>query len=170
MRLLKLNSRLPLFLAGQLAVAVLLILAVNRLLEPTIEALRTRPSRIASRSDLLRLDSENRALENRIASLHQEALATAEKRLPSVAEIRQLATDRKLGIRRLERVVTSAKGKGQPKMQYSMSLSGQLESNLEALRELDEKFLLECDAITLQRANDDGSLVLLSLMLVVSEG
>ena len=170
MRLPKLNRRFPLFLVGQVVAAALLILAVNSLLGPTIEALRTRPLKTASQTDLVRLDSENRAFKDKIAILRKEMEATAAKRLPSVAEIKELATDHKLGIRRLERVVISGKTKGQLKTQYGISLSGQLENDLEALRDLNDKFFLYCDAISLQRANEDGSQVLMSMTLVVSEG
>jgi hypothetical protein len=169
MSLLKLNSRVPLFLLGQLVVAVLLALAVNGLLGPTIEAMRTWPSVAATPSDLVRLDSENMALSEKISVLKKDAIANAEKRLPTVTEIKELATDYKLGIRRLELVAKSGKAKGRPKTQYTISLAGQLENNLEALRTLDEKFLLVCDAITLQRGNDDGSQIMMSLTVVVAE-
>ncbi|MFZ1683930.1 MAG: hypothetical protein WAU88_07325 [Candidatus Zixiibacteriota bacterium] len=164
------NRSIAVGLIIQLAAACILALAVNFFARATKESLRSSDLSSLVNKDVGVLKGENRDLQKEIDSLRLTITRVVGLRSPSMGDLKQVAARYNLGIRRLERIASSAKAKSTSIPRYSVWVSGTLPNCLDFLHEMRQEYLLDYEMVTLQRANEDGSLISLGLNIGVREG
>jgi hypothetical protein len=153
----------------QVAVACGLAIGINFFVRTTVESIRTSNLTSLPAKDVEILKRENRNLQNEIDSLQLTLTRARDLRSPSLGDLKQVAARYNLGIRRLERVASPGKAKSTSGPRYNVWVSGTLANCLDLLHEIKQKYLLDYEMVTLQRANEDGSLISLGLNIGVSE-
>jgi hypothetical protein len=142
---------------------------VNFFLGATVESVRTAQMGTASVGDIDRLTAENKRLQAKVDSLRTQTDRNSARKMPSLGDLKQVVAAHNLVIRRMERLTVSGKEKGNTAIHYNIWISGALTNSVEFLHDLSQNFVLNYDQVTLQRGNEDGSIIATGISLAVTE-
>lgn len=158
------KGRRPYFvLTLYVLLSVLLVLLIDFGVSATISNWRIIELLSHSEGNLAGLESELADLDDHVRAMEVTTRERHNKARPSLDEFRQLASDHRLRFRQLERISGSNASSG-----YSAALRGGIKAVVGFMKALEDSYLLEADYVLLKPANDDGSLVELSLQLETS--
>ena len=151
---------------GLLIVVVLVLWGIGNLAEGMIDNYRIRRMKQGADSGLLQ--TQTRLIETRLKADSLEAvLAGLEARVrPDLQDIKRLASDHGLRIRQMERLTTETKASSDM-LRYTAVVEGRISGLVRLLKALETDFIFESEQLQLAPANDDGSRVLMQLLLTV---
>jgi len=151
---------------GMLVVVVVVLWGIGSLAEGMIGNYRVWRMKQGADSGLLQ--TQTRLIETRLKADSLQALAAdlQARMRPDLQQIKQLASDHHLRIRQMERLSSEADAAKQTQ-RYTAVLEGRIGGLVRLLKALEDSFIFESEQLQLAPANDDGSRVLLQLVLTV---
>ena len=120
-----------------------------------------------ARSDLSMVHAEEREMTARVEALRSRVAALAARRVPSLDDLKALQAEHHLRLIQLERIANRA-GEGTDVIGYRTVLAGTVGSAVRFLHDLEDRFLVKSDQITLSALGEDGSQVNLVLTVEVT--
>jgi hypothetical protein len=169
MKKLPINNIILFFIIIPLVIVILLALISNTFISETIHNLSESNLNQQASSNLTTLYSEISELKTRHGALQKKATQATNLRYPTLQDIKDIASKSNAHLLRMERQTNSSKKAQTDEQLYSLISTGDINNLLKFLKQLEDDFILETDAITLQRYNDDGSILALAISLTVRE-
>jgi hypothetical protein len=150
-------------MASLIVMAIGLALAVDTLCRSIIEDGRTISLASGSENDIELLRTTVPRLRTKATELQAELIAMNARTLPSLDELQQSSSKRRLRIQRVERLGNATNSES-----CRLVVVGTMSRLVAWLRHIDSTYLLKPDRVTLAAADEEGKRIALTIELPVS--